>query len=81
MKATNAGNTRTDVQERLEKRKQTSDASTDKMTMEFYEQKLEKAREKRDKRLESLKTGASKKYVNAEAVKAKFEKECEDLKR
>ena len=45
MKATNTQNAQTsNVQERLEKRKETFGTNTDKFTMEEYEQRLEKAR-------------------------------------
>ena len=49
--------------------------------MEELEKRLERAREKRDKRMEAFKNNMqNKKYSTVEDIKAKFEKECETLK-
>ena len=80
MKVPNANTSPSKVKDRLEKRSKTFGERTERLTMEDLEQKLERAREKRDQRLEALKNNTTKKYGNADDIKTKFEKECEVLR-
>ena len=71
----------TNLQQRLESRKNRLLSSEDKLTIDSVEEKLERAKEKREQRMLAFKDSSKKKAATHEELVVKFEHEVESLKR